>query len=290
MAGCTAFFSVVEIVAFDPVKVKDLIGPVTFVGIAKVAVLVTSPFALVVTPGRDVGEGEAAVAREEVGEGVAVTLVDGFGEGAIVSVGDAEGEADTEGEGDAEAVAVSVVAPPPPPPPNPPPPPPNPPPPEFPPDGVVAVAEGVGDGLGAAVAITAAVTFKLPDSVEKAEVPTPLVDVTLAVYVPVASDVNVEKVSVMSLTTRDTRSTPSLINLTVKERRDEPPSLVGGSQLTRASPAFPVPAILGALISVAVLGIVTASDFTEVVPVVFAELIAVTVNSAVAPAVNPVNS
>jgi len=39
-----------------------------------------------------------------------------------------------------------------------------------------------------------------------------------------------------------------------------------------------------------VLGIVTASDLTDVVPVVFAELIAVTVNSAVAPAVNPVNS
>jgi hypothetical protein len=102
--------------------------------------------------------------------------------------------------------------------------------------------------------------------------------------------VKVENVSVMSLTTRETRSTPSFINLTVKERRDEPPLLVGGSQLTRASPAFPVPAILGALISVAVLGIVTASDFTEVVPVVFAELIAVTVNSAVAPAVSPVNS
>jgi hypothetical protein len=289
MAGCTAFFSVVEIVAFDPVRVKDLIGPVTFVGIAKLAVLVTSPFALVVTPGREVGEGTAAVAREEVGEGVGVTLVDGFGEGAIVSVGDAEGDADTEGEGDADAVAVSVVEPPPPPPP-PNPPPPNPPPPELPPDGVVAVADGVGDGLGAVVAITAAVTFKLSDSVEKADVPTPFVDVTLAVYVPVASDVNVEKVSVISLTTRDTRSTPSFINLTVKDSIDEPPLLVGGSQLTRASPAFPVPAILGALISVAVLGIVTASDFTEVVPVVFAELIAVTVNSAVAPAVNPVNS
>ncbi len=289
MAGCTAFFSVVEIVAFDPVRVKDLIGPVTFVGIANVVVFVTSPFALVVTPGRDTGAEETAVAREEVGEGVGVTLVDGFGEGAIVGVGDTEGEADTEGEGDADAVAVSVVEPPPPlPPPNPPPP--NPPPPEFPPDGVVAVADGVGDGLGAVVAITAAVTFKLPDSVEKADVPTPFVDVTLAVYVPVASDVNVEKVSVISLTTRDTRSTPSFINLTVKDSIDEPPLLVGGSQLTRASPAFPVPAILGALIRVAVLGIVTASDFTEVVPVVFAELIAVTVNSAVAPAVNPINS
>jgi len=288
MAGCTAFFSVVEIVAFDPVRVRDLIGPVTFAGIANVVVFVTSPFALVVTPGRNVGEGEAAVDREEVGEGVGVTLVDGFGEGAIVGVGDAEGEADGEGEGAADAVAVSVVEPPPPPPPKPPPP--NPPPPELPPDGVVAVADGVGDGLGAVVAITAAVTFKLPDSVEKADVPTPFVDVTLAVYVPVASEVNVEKVSVISLTTRDTRSTPSFINLTVKDSIDEPPLLVGGSQLTRASPAFPVPAILGALISVAVLGIVAASDLTEVVPVVFAELIAVTVNSAVAPAVNPVNS
>jgi len=150
-------------VAFDPVKVKDLIGPITFVGIANVVVFVTSPFSLVVTPGRDVGEGEAAVAIEEDGEGVGVTLVDGFGEGAIVGVDDAEGDADTEGEGDADAVAVSVVKPPPPPP-NPPPP--NPPPPELPPDGVVAVADGGGDGLGAVVAITAAVTFKLTDSVE----------------------------------------------------------------------------------------------------------------------------
>ena len=76
----------------------------------------------------------------------------------------------------------------------------------------------------------------------------------------------------------------------MKESSDEPPLEVGGSQLTLASPAVPVPAIVGALISVAVLGIVTASDLTDVVPVVFAELIAVTVNSAEAPAVNPVNS
>ena len=76
----------------------------------------------------------------------------------------------------------------------------------------------------------------------------------------------------------------------MKERSDEPPLEVGGSQLTLASPAVPVPAIVGALISVAVLGIVTASDLTDIVPVVFAELIAVTVNSAEAPAVKPVNS
>ncbi len=66
--------------------------------------------------------------------------------------------------------------------------------------------------------------------------------------------------------------------------------LAGGNQLTRASPDVPVPAIVGALITEGVDGIVTASDFTEVVPVVLAELIAVTVNSADEPAVKPVNS
>ena len=175
--GCTEFFKEVEIVAFDPVSVSDLTGPETFVGMANVVVFVTSPFAFVVTPGRVTGDGDAVVTTDDVGEDVGVALADGFGEGASVGVGDAEGDGDAEGEGDAEAVAVSVVAPPPPPPPNPPPPPP----PELPPDGVVAVADGVADALGATVAITAAVTFRLPDSVEKAEVPTPLVDVTFAV-------------------------------------------------------------------------------------------------------------
>ena len=94
----------------------------------------------------------------------------------------------------------------------------------------------------------------------------------------------------MSVTTREIKSAPSLINLTVYESKVDPPLLVGGNQLTRASPAVPVPAIVGALITDAALGIVTASDLTEVVPVEFAELIAVTVNSAEAPAVNPVNS
>ena len=145
---------------------------------ANVVVFVTSPFAFVVTPGRVVGDGEAVVTTADVGEEVGVALADGLGEGAVVGVGDVEGDGDAEGEGDAEAVAVSVVAPPPPPPPNPPPP--NPPP-ELPPGGVVAVADGVADALGATVAITAAVTFRLPDSVENAEVPTPLVEVTFDV-------------------------------------------------------------------------------------------------------------
>jgi hypothetical protein len=100
----------------------------------------------------------------------------------------------------------------------------------------------------------------------------------------------VEKVSVMSVTTREIKSAPSLINLTVYESKVDPPLLVGGNQLTRASPAVPVPAIVGALITAAVLGIGITSDLTDVVPVELAELIAVTVNSAEEPAVNPVNS
>jgi hypothetical protein len=165
----------VEIVAFDPVSVSDLTGPVTFVGIANVVVFVTSPLVFVVTPGRVVGDADAVVTTDDVGEDVGVALADGFGEGAIVGVGDAEGEGDVEGEGDADAVAVSVVDPPPPPPP------PNPPPPELPPAGVVAVADGVADTDGATVATTAAVTLKLPDSVEKGLVPTAFVDAILDV-------------------------------------------------------------------------------------------------------------
>jgi len=57
MAGCTAFFIDVEKVAFDLVKVKDLIRPVTFDGIANVMVFVTSPFEFFVMPGREVGKG-----------------------------------------------------------------------------------------------------------------------------------------------------------------------------------------------------------------------------------------
>ena len=293
--GCTAFFSEVETVAFAAVRVRDFTGPETFSGIANVVVFVTSPCAFLTTPGFEVGD------RKGVG------LIEGFGEGVTIGVGDAlddgetEGEADGEGVGETNTVGVSTGGT------NTNPPPPKPPPPVPPPDGavtdgvvavgvgdalgaVVAVGEGVGDALGAVVAIAAAVTPRLPDSVEKADVPTPLVDVTLAEYDPVVSEVKVENVSVMSFTTRETRSTPSFINLTVKESRAEPPLLVGGSQLTFASPAVPVPEIVGALIKVAVLGMITESDLVEVVPVVFAELIAVTVNSAVAPAVNPVNS
>ena len=80
------------------------------------------------------------------------------------------------------------------------------------------------------------------------------------------------------------------MSFTVNETRVEPPLLEGGSQLTRASPVVPVPATVGALITVGVDGMVTASDLTDVVPVVLAEFIAVTVNSAEAPAVSPVNS
>jgi hypothetical protein len=291
--GCTAFFSEVETVAFAAVRVRDFTGPETFTGITNVVVFVTSPFAFLTTLG------------VEDGDRVGVGLIEGFGVGVIIGVGDALGVGETEregvGVGEIKIVGVSAGGT------NTNPPPPKPPPLVPPPvgavaDGVVAVGvgdalgasvavgEGVGDALGTVVAIATAVTPRLPDSVEKAEVPTPLVDVTLAEYDPVASEVKVENVSVISFTTRDTRSTPSFINLTVKESRAEPPLLVGGSQLTFASPAVPVPEIVGALIKVGVEGMITESDLVEVVPVVFAELIAVTVNSAVAPAVNPVNS
>jgi len=307
----TAFFREVETVAFAAVRVRDFTGPETFCGIANVVVFVTSPCAFLTTPGFEVGDRKGVGLIEGFGEGVVIgmgdALIEGFGEGVTIGVGDAlddgetEGEADGEGVGETNTVGVSTGGT------NTNPPPPKPPPPVPPPDGVVtdgvvavgvgdalgavvAVGEGVGDALGAVVAIAAAVTPRLPDSVEKADVPTPLVDVTLAEYDPVVSEVKVENVSVMSFTTRETRSTPSFINLTVKESRAEPPLLVGGSQLTFASPAVPVPEIVGALIKVAVLGMITESDLVEVVPVVFAELIAVTVNSAVAPAANPLNS
>ena len=177
--GCTAVFKDVEMVAFEPVRVSDLTGPETFAGIANVVVLVTSPFAFVLTPGLVGIDGEGDGVLIGVGVGAGVALTDGFGVGAMLGVGVALNDGLTDGDGEADAVAVSVVEPPPnPPPPNPPPPKPPPPPP---PDGVVAVAEGVGDALGATVATTAAVTLKLPDSVENGLVPTPFVDAILAV-------------------------------------------------------------------------------------------------------------
>ena len=175
--GCTAVFKDVVMVAFEPVRVSDLTGPETFAGIANVVVLVTSPFAFVLTPGLVGIDGEGDGVLIGVGVGAGVALTDGFGVGAMVGVGVALNDGLTDGDGEADAVAVSVVEPPPNPPP-PKPPPPNPPPP---PDGVVTVAEGVGDALGATVATTAAVTLKLPDSVENGLVPTPFVDAIRAV-------------------------------------------------------------------------------------------------------------
>jgi len=91
IAGCTAFFKEVEIVAFAAVRVRDFTGPETFNGIANVVVLVTSPFAFFVTP--SCGEGES--------DGDALVLGEGFGEGPVVGVGDGVGEAVTVGVGDA---------------------------------------------------------------------------------------------------------------------------------------------------------------------------------------------
>ena len=167
--GCTAVFKDVVMVAFEPVRVSDLTGPEIFIGIAEVVVFVTSPFAFVLTPGLVGIDGEGDGVLIGVGVGAGVALTDGFGVGAMLGVGVALNDGLTDGDGEADAVAVSVVEPPP----NPPPPPP--------PDGVVAVAEGVGDALGATVATTAAVTLRLPDSVENGLVPTPFVDATRAV-------------------------------------------------------------------------------------------------------------
>ena len=95
IAGCTAFFNEVEIVAFAAVRVRDLTGPETFTGIANVVVLVTSPFAFFVTPICEAGEidGDALVIGEGLGEGVGVR--EGLGEAVGVSV--------TVGVGDAVA-------------------------------------------------------------------------------------------------------------------------------------------------------------------------------------------
>ena len=156
-------------------------GPITFVGIAKVVVLVTSPFALLVTPGRTeaIGVGEISWEGDEVGIGIGVGV--GFGEELAMLDGEVEGDADALGEGDVEAVVVSVDPPPPPPKPPPPPPPPKPPPPELPLEVADELGVGVGEVLGATVAIGAAVTFKLPDSVENGLIPTPLLEAILAV-------------------------------------------------------------------------------------------------------------
>lgn len=276
-------------VIFEPETAVVFTAPIIFVGIANVSVLVTSPLEFVLTPGRELADGEGVIIGVGDGEGACVALTLGFGDALGVAVAVTLGDGDADGE--AEAVVVSVDPPPPPPPPNPPPPPP---PPELPPELPLEVADalgvGVGELLGATVAIGAAVTLWLPDSVENGLIPTPLVDAIFAVYVPVAREVKVEKVSVISVTTRDIKSAPSLMSFTVNEISVEPPLLEGGSQLTRASPAVPVPATEGALITVGAEGMVTASDLTEVVPEALAELIAVIVNSADAPAVNPMNS
>jgi hypothetical protein len=89
IAGCTAFFREVEIVAFAAVRVRDFTGPETFIGIANVVVLVTSPFAFLVTPACEAGErdGDALVTGEGLGEGPVVGVGDGVGE--VVGVGDA---------------------------------------------------------------------------------------------------------------------------------------------------------------------------------------------------------
>jgi len=121
--GLTAFFREVETVAFDPVSVSDLTGPVTFVGIAKVVVFVTSPLAFVITPGRGVGEGEALAEADAVGDGVGVALALTVGVGVGVAATDGEGEG--VGVGEIEGVGPGPTPPPelPPPPPPPPPPP-----------------------------------------------------------------------------------------------------------------------------------------------------------------------
>ena len=58
-------------------------GPVIFVGIANVVVLVTSPLILVVTPGRTAGEGVAVVIGDGLGEMVGIKLETGVGEAVI---------------------------------------------------------------------------------------------------------------------------------------------------------------------------------------------------------------
>jgi len=74
----------------------------------------------------------------------------------------------------------------------------------------------------------------------------------------------------------------------VNETIADPPLTLGGTQFTCASPEVPVAVIVGAFITLATEGIVIASDFSEVVPVEFAEFKAVIVNSALDPAVKPV--
>jgi len=94
IAGCTAFFREVEIVAFAAVRVRDFTGPETFSGIANVVVFVTSPFAFLVTPICGAGESD----------GDALVLGEGFGEGPVVGVGDGGGDAAAVGVGDAVTI------------------------------------------------------------------------------------------------------------------------------------------------------------------------------------------
>lgn len=103
--------------AIEPVSVIDLTAPTIFVGTANVVVLVTSPFAFVVTPGR------AEAVGDTDGVAVGTALAEGLGEadgvGVAVTVGNAD--ADGEGDGDTEGAGPGPAPPPNPPPENPPP-------------------------------------------------------------------------------------------------------------------------------------------------------------------------
>ena len=148
-AGCTGVLSEVETVALEPETVVFFIVPTIFAGIAKVVVLVTSPLAFVITPGRALGDEDGLGAREGVGE-IKAGLV-AIGVGALVTTGNCEIEGKgvgkkvgvTEGEGEgvpnaATAGGINML----------PPPPPKNPPPLDPPDGGAVITVGVGVGVG----------------------------------------------------------------------------------------------------------------------------------------------
>ena len=78
--GCTALFSDVDITAIDEVIMLAFTGPEILVGIANVAVLVTSPLIFVVTPRRTPVEGVAVVIGDGLGEIVGIKLETGVGE------------------------------------------------------------------------------------------------------------------------------------------------------------------------------------------------------------------
>jgi hypothetical protein len=110
--------SEVDITDVEVVTVVALTWPVTFVGIAKVSVLVTSPFAFVATFLFWEGEGDGAALAVaegiELGLGVGVAVPLATGDGRAVGVG--------EGVGEIEGVGPGLPPPPVPPPPVPPPP------------------------------------------------------------------------------------------------------------------------------------------------------------------------